>query len=687
AFKQLFGRQTRSGTVFSPFMAEVDANLDRLILDAFVAADNTADVSPDSTPLNSPALSLLSSISEDSTSEDIEELTLPPPSNSQLLRPSSTRPYVLVPPAPYSISSTPKPNLRKPKSDAQRAKDKVRSRIRRNLKRKASKTTPPTVKNTSEDTSKTQKRIFLSALPTSVLVDADAISHSGYVGKAVPLPEKRAYSLQELKDTGFKVIEHRAGITQPILEKRSGSVFGWIAAGPKDSPPLPQPEDRSSNVHPEAKRSGPTTTWDANCDIMTQTIHELWPHCAFRKPALTRTQIDQHQKGTGGPNVLEPCRGVTETITCGISIGNGQQRPQQLRQEPANKKVWNVILNHHAFKRWSGFISGLFITWAPLLFLYYANTITSLLGSDSSLSRPFANSVFSAFTVNFGSNTVTYPHRDLKNLAFGLCAITALGNYDWRKGGHLILFDLKIVIEFPPGTTIFIPSSVLCHANTAIQPGEERYSVVQFSAGGLFRWVEQGFQAASVYWKTRSAAEKAWNKVERWRSGLAMFSTVEQLREDPGSPTDEIPQYQRDREDRMALIRRALERQLLQARLAQDDAELDPNNPDTVMESIWAAAAVRDSLRVLSATPSSELERSASTSSPEQREDTTHAVNNNGQSEVTNHNPDNVSTSIPSFLSYSHRYHFSYNVTCRFARHTDGEAVEREWAKPQSTKD
>jgi len=105
---------------------------------------------------------------------------------------------------------------------------------------------------------------------------------------------------------------------------------------------------------------------------------------------------------------------------------------------------------------------------------------------NSKLVRPFLNSVFAAITVNFGPITICWGHRDGANLPFGWCAITALGNFDWTKGGHLILWDLELVIEFPPGVTIIIPSAIFKHGNTIISPCETRFSVAQYSAGGLF---------------------------------------------------------------------------------------------------------------------------------------------------------------------------------------------------------
>lgn len=127
-------------------------------------------------------------------------------------------------------------------------------------------------------------------------------------------------------------------------------------------------------------------------------------------------------------------------------------------------------------------------------------------------------------------------HIDYNNLSHGLCALTALGAYDHTRGGHLILFGLKLVIQFPVGSTALIPSGCMSHGNTLIGEGEIRLSITQYAAGGLFRWVAYGFRSAKSLLKT--AAGKLLKKKidkdsgERWREGLAMFSTVGGLKAD-----------------------------------------------------------------------------------------------------------------------------------------------------------
>jgi len=84
-------------------------------------------------------------------------------------------------------------------------------------------------------------------------------------------------------------------------------------------------------------------------------------------------------------------------------------------------------------------------------------------------------------------------HRNTKNLPFGLCAVTTLGNFDSTKEGHLVLPDLCLIIQFPANSTILLPSVTLIHANTPVQEGESHMSFIQFAVGNLFCYVDCGF--------------------------------------------------------------------------------------------------------------------------------------------------------------------------------------------------
>jgi len=180
--------------------------------------------------------------------------------------------------------------------------------------------------------------------------------------------------------------------------------------------------------------------------------------------------------------------------------------------------------------------TGALAAFAPKLYQYLAKTLHALFERYPHLTHNFPNSIFPAASFNCGPRTVSLDHVDYGNLSHGLCALTALGAYDHTVGGHLILFGLKLAIEFPVGSTVLIPSGCMRHGNTPIGEGETRLSVAQYAAGGLFRWVAYGFQSAKSLLQT-AAGERRKKKIdkkagERWREGLAMFSTVGGLQAD-----------------------------------------------------------------------------------------------------------------------------------------------------------
>ncbi|KAJ7116172.1 hypothetical protein C8R43DRAFT_1091281 [Mycena crocata] len=216
----------------------------------------------------------------------------------------------------------------------------------------------------------------------------------------------------------------------------------------------------------------------------------------------------------------------------GWSHGGGQTEPGELVNNVANTLVTDELLAHDYFKRIAQFATILFALWAPLLFTFYQAQMMLLAAWKPSMRRNFAGGVFAACTFNFGPRAVTAPHLDFDNLAWGWCAITALGEFDPDLGGHLILWDLRLVIRFPPGSTILLPSALIRHSNVDIRPYERRASFAQYTAGGLFRWVRNGFKTDEAFEMTASPDEMAARAEEngsRWEEGLKMFSTIDDL--------------------------------------------------------------------------------------------------------------------------------------------------------------
>ncbi|KIY52347.1 hypothetical protein FISHEDRAFT_28449, partial [Fistulina hepatica ATCC 64428] len=226
-------------------------------------------------------------------------------------------------------------------------------------------------------------------------------------------------------------------------------------------------------------------------------------------------------------------RGVFDSLFCGISYGGGQKHPKNLRHEDETKRVLDALNNDPAIIRIAHFGSSIFRTWAPRLHAHYDEYLERLLRWDPGLKRNFTRSVWAAIAYNFGPRTITRRHRDRGNIPYGWCCVTAIGNFDPTRGGHLVLWDLKRVIQFPPGSTIIIPSAIVEHSNTTIAPSEWRYSITQYTPGGLFRWVDQGFQTKKAMETAMTSDEQAANEErlsQRWAHGLALFSTVDELK-------------------------------------------------------------------------------------------------------------------------------------------------------------
>jgi len=85
--------------------------------------------------------------------------------------------------------------------------------------------------------------------------------------------------------------------------------------------------------------------------------------------------------------------------------------------------------------------------------------------------------------VNLGKDdpVQTKPHRDVKESIFGFSCVVPAGNY---KGGALILYDLKMVIELAPGDMFFFPDSLIHHANE--ETFRNRSSIVAFTQENMF---------------------------------------------------------------------------------------------------------------------------------------------------------------------------------------------------------
>ncbi|KAG6818461.1 hypothetical protein H0H93_004789 [Arthromyces matolae] len=225
----------------------------------------------------------------------------------------------------------------------------------------------------------------------------------------------------------------------------------------------------------------------------------------------------------------EHLRGDYHAFNVGYTYGNGGQTPS-LRDNGKYNQMLQDIMQNVDVQRLLTYASVLekasFQLWAPRLYQYYKEHMKSLY---ELLNVPpfFPRSVYPSAAFNLGGRVRTYVHRDTMNLPFGWCCVLALGNFDPDVSAKLILWDAKLIIRFPHGSTIFLPSASVTHSNSPIRAGDYRISITQYAPGGLFRWVDNGGRTEKelkeedpdLYEKRQSEKET------RWKYGMTLLPT------------------------------------------------------------------------------------------------------------------------------------------------------------------
>lgn len=169
--------------------------------------------------------------------------------------------------------------------------------------------------------------------------------------------------------------------------------------------------------------------------------------------------------------------------------------------------------------------------YAPRLYAVLRDNLRTLCDKYPDLKPNWRDSVYSTVAFNLGRNVTCLFHRDSKDLAYSLCAIHALGEFDHTKGGHLALKEPKLILQFPPGSLILIPSSVITHGNTPIQPGENRQSMTQYMMAGIVRFVDNKFRHLNDLKINKKAMYKKARQEDknRWINGIALWPTPQEI--------------------------------------------------------------------------------------------------------------------------------------------------------------
>ncbi|KAJ6487667.1 hypothetical protein C8R45DRAFT_827723 [Mycena sanguinolenta] len=101
-------------------------------------------------------------------------------------------------------------------------------------------------------------------------------------------------------------------------------------------------------------------------------------------------------------------------------------------------------------------------------------------------------SVFSAATFEFGGPPRPTTSTGMPDHCHATTwsVLTSLGKYVPMHGGHIILWDLGLVVAFPPGASILIPTGILRYSFVKVRPGEVCYSLLQWAGSGISRHMD-----------------------------------------------------------------------------------------------------------------------------------------------------------------------------------------------------
>ncbi|KAK7024193.1 hypothetical protein VNI00_016501 [Paramarasmius palmivorus] len=260
--------------------------------------------------------------------------------------------------------------------------------------------------------------------------------------------------------------------------------------------------------------------------------HRASMHKTFTQALVEYTRAYYGQKpGYSLRVATDPMPGTsTAPFNVGCAMGMGSSEPVALNNGLMGPVLARLI-GKEGVQRMASYHNAAFSLWAPRLYAKYEDTMDKMYRHNPSLPRNFTDGVFSAATFNFSGRIWTYKHRDFFNWAFGWCFVTALGRFDPARGGQMILWELKLVVDFPHAATIALPSSVITHSNTPISQGDLRVSFTQYSAGPIFRWVENGCRTERQFEEEDPAAfaEMMVRKSTAYLDRLPLYSTLEEL--------------------------------------------------------------------------------------------------------------------------------------------------------------
>ncbi|KAJ7983077.1 hypothetical protein DFH06DRAFT_977728 [Mycena polygramma] len=278
----------------------------------------------------------------------------------------------------------------------------------------------------------------------------------------------------------------------PLVDKR-GRIIGVLVESPREN-----------------------TDWNAVVAAATAAIDRVKPHVDYERLPMHGNTPHSLRRGIEyyGWGATSQAQNLKHTSTDNLV------ELQSLQESAAIRDI----------SRWQNTVHQRF---APRLHAYMRYTKDALMANDPALRDNSTGGAFPAVEFFLGNDESPPTLHDL-DMMWAWRALTALGEYDSRWGGELILWEEKKVFRFPPGSTFLFPGTLVRYSFTQVRSGERQYSFSQYAQAGLYRYLENGFMSESVFdataWRwQREARERV--KDARMAKALGMYSQLSELSE------------------------------------------------------------------------------------------------------------------------------------------------------------
>ncbi|KAK7019005.1 hypothetical protein R3P38DRAFT_3200302 [Favolaschia claudopus] len=184
-----------------------------------------------------------------------------------------------------------------------------------------------------------------------------------------------------------------------------------------------------------------------------------------------------------------------------------------------------------------GFANGMLRLYCRIAYTALEHQKSSFTYMKPDAQYPCPASIFSAVTVELGG-----PHcrTDWRGEVppyqpDSWAVLTAIGDYRYTQGGHVIFWEFGIVVQFPPGACILLPPGLVRYSFVEVPDHQSRHSILQWAGSGIERYLHNRDVTDSDFARFATEAEHDEREARRHRDHITateFFPRPEHLEEE-----------------------------------------------------------------------------------------------------------------------------------------------------------